>query len=265
MSISPGSAFKWLMVIVAFGIAAVLAWGLVAGLSGTLGEPVGDQVDVPPANERIPELAVDEWRIAVLGDSLARGTGDSTGKGIGGNLETLLEKRGESVEWVLNLGVNGSKTADLEARLASAAAGSLGEANLIVVSIGANDVFSETRDSNAELREIDPETIVGRVETVISRIREVNPEGRLFMIGLYNPFPARGETKLIDGAVARWNAMLSTRLARYDGVVVPTADLFVFADRLSADRFHPSAEGYELISERIVAALGSFDRGARLQ
>ena len=34
-------------------------------------------------------------------------------------------------------------------------------------------------------------------------------------------------------------------------VVVPTADLFAYHDRLSPDRFHPSGEGYGLIARRI--------------
>lgn len=261
MTISPSSTLKWLAVVLSIALAGIFSWGLVAGLRGDVGQPVGE-LPAPEGNAgQLRGEVVTEWRIALLGDSLARGTGDVSGKGIGGNLREMLASRGATVDWVLNLGVNGSKTADLQARLGSASAGSLAEANLIVVSIGANDVFSESRGSRAELVEIDPEVIVSRVEAVVGEIRRVNPRARLFVIGLYNPFQQTEQSGTIDGAVARWNAMLATRLSKHRAVIVPTADLFVLADRLGADRFHPSEEGYELISARILAAMGGSSLG----
>jgi lysophospholipase L1-like esterase len=58
--------------------------------------------------------------------------------------------------------------------------------------------------------------------------------------------------------VAKWNDY-AFRLAKADGnaTVVPTYDLFEFSLNryLSSDHFHPNAQGYERISDRIVQAL----------
>ena len=49
-----------------------------------------------------------------------------------------------------------------------------------------------------------------------------------------------------------WNAKLTERFAKDSNlVVVQTADIFTWRDRLSADRFHPGAAGYALIARRI--------------
>src|ERR1051325_5451092 len=54
----------------------------------------------------------------VLGDSLARGTGDETGLGIGGRLVQELRRRRVPVKDAVNLAVNGARTRDLETQLA---------------------------------------------------------------------------------------------------------------------------------------------------
>ena len=56
-------------------------------------------------------------RIVVLGDSLAAGTGDESGKGITGHLPRLLTADGERDVEARSLGVRGATTADLLARL----------------------------------------------------------------------------------------------------------------------------------------------------
>ena len=87
-------------------------------------------------------------------------------------------------------------------------------------------------------------------------VRGANPQARIFVIGLYNPFVSAQFGKMLTPFVNRWNAKLVERFAKDPNiVVVQTSDLFAFHDRLSFDRFHPSQEGYALIARRIADAL----------
>ncbi len=75
----------------------------------------------------------------------------------------------------------------------------------------------------------------------------MNPRARIYIIGLYSPFGS-----ILLPLVNDWNAKLVERFAKDPNlVVVQTADIFTWRDRLSMDRFHPSADGYALIARRI--------------
>ena len=104
----------------------------------------------------------------VLGDSLARGTGDETGLGIGGRLVQELRRRRMPVKDAVNLAVNGARTRDLESQLAGHSVRVLvGEANVIIVSIGGNDVWGDNNFRNAPPR--DPQRVF---MDVLSRVTD---------------------------------------------------------------------------------------------
>lgn len=230
----------------------IFGWGFVMGLSGDAGSPV-DGLSVP-ADE--PGIRDGAERLVVMGDSLARGAGDTSGRGIGRNLEEMLEAEGVEVEWLVNLGVNGARTEDLLETLAPVGTRrTIADATLIVLSIGANDVFYES-GRGGTLTDVEPDEIIQRVRTVLDEIESINESAPVFVVGLYNPFRDSSESRAVDLAVSEWNHRLSQLAAeRSDVIVIPTADLFLRRDRLSADRFHPSGEAYALISSRIVQAL----------
>src|SRR6266508_1098805 len=77
----------------------------------------------------------------ILGDSLARGTGDGAGLGIGGRLDQELRKRNVRAKRTINIAINGARTADLLRQIESHNVQTiLGQSNVIVVSIGGNDL-----------------------------------------------------------------------------------------------------------------------------
>src|SRR5687767_6712006 len=77
--------------------------------------------------------------VALVGDSLAFGAGDESGKGLGGRLEPELRSRGIHSIVTTNLGATGATTRDLEKSLRQRATQSaIARANAVVVSIGAN-------------------------------------------------------------------------------------------------------------------------------
>lgn len=242
--------FWYLPVVVAAIAACVFAYGLHL----LTREDIGASVEAPaPAPE--PRAPSGPVRVVVLGDSVARGTGDETGEGIGGAVDKELERRGVAHEKHVNLGVNGARTADLLRQLESPSVRRfVAEANVVVVSIGGNDLFGEV--GRAGDTPPDPAAAMDRTEEqvakVIGTIRAINGKARIFYVGLYNPFVTSRFGSMINPAVSEWTARVTRRFAGDDNVtVVQTSDLFSHRDRLSADRFHPGAEGYRMIGRRI--------------
>jgi lysophospholipase L1-like esterase len=190
----------------------------------------------------------------ILGDSLARGTGDEAGLGIGGRLVDELRRKHIQTGNIVNLAINGARTGDLLQQLQSHNVRVLlGEANVIIVSIGGNDLWGDNwRNAVPANPESTMDAVLGRVASAVKSIREASPSARIFVVGLYNPFVAAPMGKMLTPFVNEWNGKLIERFARDPNVVVvQTTDLFEWRDRLSLDRFHPADEGYALIARRI--------------
>ena len=246
--------FWYLPLAIAIVGCAIFASGFYAFLRGD----IGTAVTVPSARVHAasPRGAIVPL---VLGDSLARGTGDESGLGIGGRLRQDLLSTHNDVRPVTNLAINGARTRDLLEQLQSRNVQTLiAQSNVIVISIGGNDLWGTT-DVRA-LRLHNPESVLedvlGRVAEVVRAVRSANPTARIFLVGLYNPLAMTPTGGVLSPLVSRWNARLLERFATDPNVtVVPTADIFSHRDRLSFDRFHPSDEGYALIARRIADSL----------
>jgi lysophospholipase L1-like esterase len=229
---------------------AVFAYGFYSFEAGDTGTSVN-----VAAPSRIAASAPSKTIVPViLGDSLARGTGDESGLGIGGRLVDELRRRKIDTKNIVNLAINGARTADLLQQIDSHNVQVvIAEANVVIVSIGGNDLWGDNF-RNAPPR--DPEAVIGgvidHIVQIVDKVRTVNPRARIYIIGLYNPFASAPSGRMLTPLVNDWNAKLTERFAKDPNlVVVQTADLFTWRDRLSLDRFHPAAEGYALIARRI--------------
>jgi lysophospholipase L1-like esterase len=250
--------FVWhLPLAIAVVAAAVFAAGFYSFLSGNTGEPVA------AVTRRIERPASRSSTVTplVIGDSLARGAGDETGLGIGGRLVDELKKRGIPVAKApVNIAINGAVTTELARQLQSRNVQTLiAESNVIVISIGGNDLWSTTVGLRGSGRK-NPEKLMNdtlsRVTSIVSVVRAANPRARIFLIGLYNPFASAPFGAFLTTAVNRWNAMEITRFASDPNLtVVQTSDIFSHRARLSLDNFHPNDEGYALIARRIADSL----------
>ena len=230
--------------------AAVFAHGFYSFARGDTGTAVNIGVPRrvetgPPPGHVVP---------LILGDSLARGTGDESGLGIGGRFVDELRRRKIDTRNIVNLAINGSRTGDVLRQIESHNVQVLlAQSNVIIVSIGGNDLWGDNW-RNAPPR--DPQAVIGgvidHIARIVSAIRGINPRARIFIVGLYNPFASAPFGKMLTPLVNEWNARLVERFAKDPNlVVVQTADLFTWRDRLSMDRFHPGNEGYALIARRI--------------
>lgn len=231
----------------------VFAWGLYTGLRGDAGSPV---LDSRPRRAARPD---DRGRldILLLGDSLARGMGDASGKGIGGHLLDELTAKKVTTAPPVNIAIAGAQTGDLLEQMESNNVRELiGQANLIVVSIGGNDLHGETRDRPPSNPALAMSQTLDRVEGAIRSVREINQTARIFVIGLYNPFVGSEEGKSLNAVIQRWNGEMRVRFADDANLaVVETSDVVDRPERLSVDRFHPNSQSYAIIARRIVDAM----------
>jgi lysophospholipase L1-like esterase len=235
----------------------LFGYGFYSGIRGDAGVAVGSANSAPVVRR---PAATGTVRMILLGDSLARGIGDERGLGIGGSVEDALDRRKVKREETVNLAVSGARTRDLIGQLESRSVRTLiAEANVVVVSIGGNDLFGSAmaaREGPPENIESLLDEVRGRVAEIIGTVREANPDARIFLVGLYNPFSMTADGAALHPLVNRWNAGLVSEFEDDSKLtVVQTSDLFLSRDRLSADRFHPGAEAYEAIGRRIADSL----------
>src|SRR5436305_10583402 len=176
-------ALYWFVPMTAAAIAAVLfAAGFVDYLRGDVGEPV---TLAPRTTESTPPRGI--LSPLVLGDSLARGAGDSSGLGIGGRLLDELHHRRIHTRNVANIAINGARTADVLQQLESHNVQEVvAQANVIVLSIGGNDLWTDANWRAGVPR--NPErvmtTVLDRVDRIVRTMRDLSPRARIFVIGL---------------------------------------------------------------------------------
>ncbi|MBI2212099.1 MAG: hypothetical protein HYU52_00490 [Acidobacteria bacterium] len=243
--------FWYLPVTIALAAATLFGYGFHLLFRDDVGTTIA-----APVTEAVARAPQGPLRIVILGDSVARGTGDETGEGIGGAIDKELQRRSITHDQHVNLAVNGAKSADLLRQLDSPSIRRfVAEANVVVVSIGGNDLFGDVAGRAAD-RPPDPAAAMNRTEEqvakVIGEIRAINGNARIFYVGLYNPFVTTKFGTFVNPAVTEWTVRLTRRFSKDDNVtIVQTFDIFSHRDRLSADRFHPGAEGYRMIGRRI--------------
>ncbi len=207
------------------------------------------------------------FQIAVLGDSLAKGTGDDDGSGFARRTVDLLQKNGKEAKLIANLGINGQKTASVLSSLEEPGVQHvLKQSNMIFVSIGANDLFNAGEALGNTQQAPSKQQLLANLpkasktlQQILERIAQINPDAHILYLGLYNPFSDLPEIRVPGNeAVTAWNTTaLNIINSQSNMSLIPTFDLFQqnLNKYLSSDHFHPNGTGYEQIAERVVQSI----------
>jgi len=248
----------------------LLFFGLAYAVNDIINPQASDLTSIPEFSKNRDDLVKDNGQIDIvaLGDSLTKGTGDRTGAGyIGRVKDKLSEATGRDVHVINNLAVNGYRTDQMLSDLEKpSVADTLSKADVIIFTIGGNDLFKYVRNeldlTSAEITGEDlmksiPEPME-RLDQIFKKLNDINPSAVIVYVGLFNPFLDLDPTRQTSLAIAEWNAKAYTHVNGYENVImVPTADLFErhLLDYLYSDHFHPNDAGYERVAERVVQAL----------
>ena len=244
-------------------VALLFGAGFWFALRGSAGTPLGEPPPSPVSPKRI-QAASGRRLLLVLGDSMARGTGDESGRGFAADIHDFLRRRVPTD--LVNLGVNGAESEDLRQLTESANVRSLAaSAEWILLSVGGNDLSHAVPRGSPEqaIGEIDRARLrfLANLRAILSSLREANSSAPICLVGLYDPFGEResGAARIGASVLLSWNAAeQETALSFTNVFLVPTFDLFYGrSERLAVDRFHPNRRGYEAIAQRIEQVLPS--------
>lgn len=209
-----------------------------------------------------PEFFPKELNIVSVGDSLTEGIGDSTNRGgYVPYLKELLEMdKGIKDATFNNFGVKGNRSDQLLKKLGtSEVKNAIKEADIVIVTIGGNDVMKVVRENftNLNLTAFNKQMKVyeKNLQNVLNKIREENQNSIIVLVGLYNPFNSWfANINEFNEIIDDWNSSSKKILAQYpETYFVEVNDIFLEGGEklLYSDYFHPNDKGYELIADRV--------------
>ncbi|PTM58309.1 GDSL-type esterase/lipase family protein [Desmospora activa] len=241
--------------------AAGFSWA-VAEIMGNTSAPQPNEARETDVSSAAPE---GEHLLLSFGDSLTRGTGDTTGQGYFGRIRSALREQDETVSAV-NLGIKGQTSPELREQMKQPRVRQLlGEASWVTLTIGGNDLFR----GSGSLESIDldeaaltREEYANNLKAIVEAIRQENADVPIFIFGLYNPFGDLGDRKTTDALVREWNqTIVETTADDPLVVIIPLFDLFQLnPDRyLYSDKFHPNNDGYQFMADRLLQTLTALE------
>jgi lysophospholipase L1-like esterase len=213
-----------------------------------------------------PLAAKAKINIVALGDSLTAGTGDISGKGYVGRLKDKLAVQLAKPVYVLNnLAVPGYRTDQLLQQLQDKTVlDAVRQADIVLLTIGGNDVNQQTDESGQgvavdfEKAKANVPAAVSRFDAIVAKLADANPNAMIVYTALYDPFLDLDPERLGPPIVEAFNQGAFQVMNKHNNaVLVPTYDLFALGGTkyLFTDHFHPNADGYERIADRIAQVL----------
>lgn len=212
---------------------------------------------VPPPKKNIT--------IVALGDSLTKGEGDLKRGGYVGYVKNHLEKRKNVGKvTVYNYGVVGD-TSDqlLKVMQSKDVLNHIDKADLVLFTIGGNDVMNVVKNHflglTLKMFKKTKQHYKQNLEKVFTILRNHNKTAQIVYIGIYNPFSTYFPQLTVDNDIIhRWSHTGKQVAAQYPNTAyVRTYDIFEGRTKalISGDHFHPNAQGYDLIGQRVMKAI----------
>ncbi|MGP4106245.1 SGNH/GDSL hydrolase family protein [Virgibacillus sp. L01] len=202
-----------------------------------------------------------EAHVTAIGDSLTQGVGDKVvDGGYVGILDNTINKEKQLVTFE-NYGKRGNRSSQLLKRLEQPEIEqSIEKADIVLITIGANDIMQVVKENFSDLtiKDFSQERVAykERVKNIFERIKELNPEADIYLLGFYNPFEKYfKDLKELGMIVENWNNTGKNVAEQYDNATyIPTVDLFkdTEKDLFADDNFHPNHRGYQRIAKRVL-------------
>ncbi|WP_431028182.1 S-layer homology domain-containing protein [Lysinibacillus sp. LZ02] len=211
-----------------------------------------------------------------LGDSLAAGiieTGE-IGQGYADYLAQMLEEEHLLASYNKGFAFPGYTTEDVLKELKSDVVKPSSEtaeqvslldevkkADVITISIGANDVLKNLTRNEAGEMQFDEqqvkqaiERVLANYDAILKRIAQLNPTADVFVMGYYNPFPyVEGATKQLNFLVTVMDTAIQRVVELNDMYFVKVADVVasdVKAYLPNPQNIHLSEAGYEAVADQ---------------
>ncbi|UOR11074.1 SGNH/GDSL hydrolase family protein [Halobacillus amylolyticus] len=209
----------------------------------------------------------EDLKIVAIGDSLTQGVGDRTDNGgyVGILEETINSNEDSENINIENYGKRGNRTDQLLERMEKdELASSIEEADIVLITIGANDVMEVVKNNFTSLNYEDfAAEHVGyekRLHQIMKRIIELNSDAPIYLIGLYNPFAKYFDNiPQLTQIMNEWNRIGKEVISEYDqATFIPIKDIFAGKEEellWKQDHFHPNVKGYKQMAERILEVI----------
>jgi lysophospholipase L1-like esterase len=224
-----------------------------------------EKKDKEPAKEIIIENdEISDIHIVGLGDSLTKGVGDPDKEGYIQEVARVLEESLQQEVSVKNFGIRGYKSEQLVKKLEQEdVQKNLEHADYVFLTIGGNDILKivEYNFFNLHVNLF----AEGKLEfkknlfIIVQTIRSINPDAKIFMMGLFNPLHNFFEDiKEIDQVIQEWNKTIQeVVLINGNTNFIPINDIFQSSDEtlFADDLLHPNRQGYQKITDRVLLFL----------
>jgi lysophospholipase L1-like esterase len=195
--------------------------------------------------------------LLIIGDSIARGAGDETGKGFLFYLPEDLKNKTPKEVVVNNVGIDGLQTDGLVTMVqGEKLKPAIAAADLVLISIGGNDLRHIRRLSDETKEEGFQKTFdtyATGLKTLLKTLRKANADALIIFLGLY--YPSVQESSPDDTRLLlAWNEGTQKIIEQAGpAIFIPTYDLFKLnaAKYVAPDALHPNAAGYQAMAGRI--------------
>ena len=223
---------------------------------------------VPVGSTKLSSKIANSFQLLILGDSIAKGTGDEKGQGFSSYLPESFKNDTSKETLLNNAGIDGLESLGLLEQLQTKRLDkTIADADFILVSIGGNDVKSIlslndlAKEDQFKLRQ---DSYLANLKQTLKTLRTANPNAIVIFLGLYNPYEIASNvenTSLLN----TWNYN-TQQLVEEDGkaIFIPTHDLLKFniGRYIAKDGLHPNSAGYQALSYRISKSVEAIITGS---